>query len=70
MNYLNKFLKIVKENPTIFKSEDAILKFGLTNTHIKELKKYALDDEILNRFVQIKNAKKKQLADYIAKRNY
>ncbi|MBR6647658.1 MAG: glycogen/starch/alpha-glucan phosphorylase, partial [Clostridia bacterium] len=41
----------------------------LINLNLKELKKYALDDEILNRFVQIKNAKKKQLADYIAKKD-
>lgn len=47
MNYLNKFLKTVKENPTIFKSEDAILRFGLTNTHIKELKKYALENQLI-----------------------
>lgn len=32
---------------------------------LKELEKYADDDEILNRFIAIKETKKKQLADYI-----
>ena len=47
MLYLNKFLKTIRENPTIFKSEDMIFKFGLTNTHIKELKKYALENQLI-----------------------
>ena len=47
MLYLNKFLKTIEENPTIFKSEDVILKFGLTNTHIKELKKYTLENQLI-----------------------
>lgn len=38
----------------------------LVNLNLKELKKYALNNEILNKFIEIKNTKKKQLADYIA----
>lgn len=49
MLYLNKFLARVKENPTILKSQDIILTLGLTATHIKELKKFALENEFIER---------------------
>ena len=47
MLYLNKFLKTIKENPTIFKTEDVILKFGLTNTHIRELVELFLSETLV-----------------------
>ena len=40
----------------------------LTNlSELKNLKKFADDNSILNRFIQIKKAKKKQLSDFIAR---
>ena len=42
MQYLNKFLGKIKENPTILKTQNVILHLGLTSTQIKDLKKYAL----------------------------
>lgn len=47
MLYLNKLLKGIKENPAIFKLPQIILVLGLTNTHIKDLKKYALENNFI-----------------------
>ncbi len=47
MLYLNKFLFTIKKNPNIFSAQDYIMRFGLTNTHIKDLKKYALENLLI-----------------------
>ena len=47
MQYLNKLLCKIKENPAIFKSDDIILHLGLTSTQIKDLKKYALENQLI-----------------------
>lgn len=52
MLYLNKFLCKIKENPTIFKTEGLILAFGLTNTQIKKLKQYALENQLITQLKQ------------------
>lgn len=47
MLYLNKLLCKIQENPLIFKSQDIILTLGLTSTQIKDLKKYALENQLI-----------------------
>lgn len=47
MLYLNKLLCMIKSNPAIFKSQDIILALGLTSTHIKNLKKHALENQLI-----------------------
>ena len=47
MQYLNKLLSKVKENPMLFKAQDIILTLGLTATQIKDLKKYALENQFI-----------------------
>ena len=47
MLYLNKLLSKVKENSNIFKTPDIILHLGLTSTQIKDLKKYALENQLI-----------------------
>ena len=48
MLYLNKFLAVIKENPLIFKSPDIIQKLGITSTQIKDLKKHALENQLIS----------------------
>lgn len=52
MNYLNKFLAEIKKNSQIFKSPEMILIFGLTSSHIKSLKKYALESQLITQTKQ------------------
>ena len=47
MIYLNKFLTKIKENPAILKSEKSILLLGLSASQIKGLKKYALENLLI-----------------------
>lgn len=47
MLYLNKLLSNIKENPSIFKHPDIIIILGLTNSQIKELKKQALENQLI-----------------------
>ena len=47
MLYLNKLLHVVNENPTIFKSPNYILILGLTATAIKDLKKFAIENLLI-----------------------
>lgn len=47
MIYLNKFLTKIKEDPTILKSEKFISLFGLSATQIKDLKKFALENLLI-----------------------
>ena len=47
MQFLNKFLKRIEENPTIFKNPKINYLFGLTTSQIKELKKYALSNGLI-----------------------
>ena len=52
MLYLNKFLSKVKENPAIFKTPEIILVLGLTSSQIKDLKKYALENQLITQSKQ------------------
>ena len=52
MLYLNKLLMNVKNDSKIFKSKEIILKLGLTNTQIKNLKKYALENQLITQIKQ------------------
>ena len=52
MLYLNKFLSKIKENPAIFKTSNIIMVLGLTATHIKNLKKYALENQLISQSKQ------------------
>ena len=47
MLYLNKLLKKIKENPNFFKEEQVVMSMGLSLTHIKNLKKYALENQLI-----------------------
>ncbi len=47
MLYLNKFLTEIKKNSNLLKSKDYILKLGISSTQIKELKKYALENQFI-----------------------
>lgn len=52
MLYLNKLLCKIKKNSAIFKSEDIISSLGLTSTQIKNLKKYALENQLITQSKQ------------------
>ena len=47
MEYLNKLLVCVEKDPKIFKNPDLNFIVGLTNTQIKDLKKYAIANELI-----------------------
>lgn len=47
MQYLNKLLNGIKSDPAIFKSPEIVVILGLTQTQIKNLKKYALEKEFI-----------------------
>ena len=47
MLYLNKFLNEIKNNPVLLKSPHIILTLGISNSQIKELKKYALENQLI-----------------------
>ena len=47
MQYLNKLLNGIESNSKIFRTTDIILRLGLTNTQIKDLKKYALENQLI-----------------------
>ena len=47
MIYLNKFLSKIKEDCSVLKRANLVLMFGLTSTQIKDLKKYALENEFI-----------------------
>ena len=52
MLYLNKLLTVLKENPEIFKSQEVILILGLSSSQIKDLKKNALEDQLITQSKQ------------------
>ncbi len=52
MLYLNKLLSEIKKSPLIFKSQDIILKLGISATQIKDLKKYALENQLITQSKQ------------------
>ena len=52
MLYLNKLLLKIKENPAIFKTPEIILIIGLSNSQIKDLKKYALENQLITQTKQ------------------
>lgn len=52
MLYLNKLLAKIKETPSIFKNPNIILILGLTNSQIKDLKKYALENQFITQSKQ------------------
>ena len=52
MLYLNKLLKILNEDPLIFKDENLVTTLGLSLSHIKNLKKYALENELITQSKQ------------------
>ncbi len=47
MDYLNKLLFCVVKDSSIFKNPDLNFIIGLTNTQVKELKKYAITNELI-----------------------
>ena len=47
MEHLNKLLKNVEKESTIFKNPDLNFILGLTNTQVKDLKKFAIDNEFI-----------------------
>ena len=47
MEYLNKLLVCIEKDPKIFKNPDLNFIVGLTNTQIKDLKKYAITNELI-----------------------
>lgn len=47
MLYLNKLLFKLKNDPNLFKSSQIILTLGISNSQIKELKKYALENQLI-----------------------
>lgn len=47
MEYLNKLLVCVEKDPTIFRKSNLNFIVGLTNTQIKDLKKYAITNELI-----------------------
>lgn len=52
MLYLNKLLQELKKDSKIFKNPEIILKLGLTATDIKNLKKYALENQFITQTKQ------------------
>ena len=49
MLYLNKFLKTIKEDSKVLSSKNLILDFGLIMTQIKGLKKYAFENDLIEK---------------------
>lgn len=47
MEHLNKLLSCIEKEPTIFKNPDLNYIVGLTNTQVKDLKKYAITNEFI-----------------------
>ena len=47
MLYLNKFLNGIKENPGIFKTMNIVETLGLSSTQIKDLKRFALESQLI-----------------------
>lgn len=47
MEHLNKLLSCIEKDPTIFKNPDLNYIVGLTNTQVKDLKKYAITNEFI-----------------------
>ena len=47
MEHLNKLLACVEKDSSIFKKDDINFIVGLMNTQIKELKKYAITNELI-----------------------
>ena len=47
MDYLNKLLSCVEKDSTIFKNPELNFILGLMNTQIKDLKKYAISNELI-----------------------
>ena len=47
MLYLNKLLNELKNKPTLFKSPEIIFILGISSTQIKDLKKYALENQLI-----------------------
>ena len=52
MLYLNKILCKIKENPTIFKDSRIISILGMPSGQIKDLKKYALENQLITQSKQ------------------
>ena len=52
MQYLNKLLSKIEEKPELFKTNEIILTLGLTNSQIKSLKKYALENQLITQSKQ------------------
>lgn len=52
MLYLNKLLSRIKKDSKIFKNPQIILELGLTGTDIKNLKKYALENQLITQVKQ------------------
>ena len=52
MLYLNKFLNEIKKSPLLLKSPNIILVLGITSTHIKKLKKHALENQLITQSKQ------------------
>ena len=52
MENLNKLLLKIAENPRLFKANEIILILGLTSTQIKNLKKYALENQLITQSKQ------------------
>ena len=47
MIYLNKLLSKIKENSAILKSAKLVFELGITSSQIKDLKKYALENQLI-----------------------
>lgn len=47
MLYLNKLLLGIKKDSLLFKSSEIVLKLGISSSQIKELKKYALENQLI-----------------------
>lgn len=47
MLYLNKLLLGIKKDSLLFKSPEIVLKLGISSSQIKELKKYALENQLI-----------------------
>ena len=52
MENLNKLLLKIAENPRLFKANEIVLILGLTSTQIKNLKKYALENQLITQSKQ------------------
>lgn len=52
MQNLNKLLIKILENPKLFKSKEIIMILGLANSQIKKMKKYALENQLIEQVKQ------------------